>query len=263
VNGPAPLPIFREVVAPDGWQCIDLISDLHLSESTPATFAAFRDHLLHTRADAVFVLGDLFEVWVGDDARYEGFDALICAALSAASKRRVVGFMPGNRDFLAGTELLESTGVVALSDPSVLVAFGERLLLTHGDALCLADTDYQRFRAEVRSPVWQEAFLGQPLPERRAVAARLRAQSEARKRGQVRENWADVDAATAVRWMHEAGTPTLVHGHTHRAGSNWLAPGYIRHVLSDWDLDDPLRPRAEVLRWWRGGLLRIPPEKAP
>ena len=112
----------------------------------------------------------------------------------------------------------------------------------------------------MRSPAWQQAFLARPLEERRALAAGMRAESEARKRSQKPADWADVDAATAVRWMHEAGAPTIVHGHTHRPGTEWLAPGYLRHVLSDWDLDDPAHPRAEVLRWWGGGLLRIAPE---
>jgi UDP-2,3-diacylglucosamine hydrolase len=259
---PAPLPAFGSFGAPEGWQAIDLLSDLHLSEHTPATFAAFRAHLLHTPADAVFLLGDIFEVWIGDDARDSGFAAEVCAVLAQAAERRGIAFMRGNRDFLVGAAMLAATGVRELADPTVAVAFGERLLLTHGDALCLADTDYQRFRAEVRSPAWQQAFLARPLAERRALAAGMRAESAARKRGQMPADWADVDAAAAVRWMHASAAPTLVHGHTHRPGTEWLAPGYIRHVLSDWDLDDTLHPRAELLRWWRGGLLRTAPATA-
>jgi UDP-2,3-diacylglucosamine hydrolase len=256
---PASLPAFGTFTAPEGWQAIDLISDLHLSEHTPATFAAFRAHLQHTPADAVFLLGDIFEVWIGDDARDLGFEAEVCAALTEAAQRRTLAFLRGNRDFLVGPAMLAATGVHELADPTVATAFGERLLLAHGDALCLADTDYQRFRAEVRGAAWQSAFLARPLAERRALAAGMRAESERRKRSQTPADWADVDAATAVRWMHETAAPTLVHGHTHRPASDWLAPGYIRHVLSDWDLEDAVHPRAEVMRWWRGGLLRTAP----
>ncbi len=256
-----PLPSFWEVRAPAWWRAIDLISDLHLSEDTPATFAAFAAHLVHTDADAVFILGDLFEVWVGDDARQHGFEARCCGVLAEAAARRSIAFMAGNRDFLVGTDMLESVGAMALADPSVVIAFGERLLLTHGDALCTADADYQRFRREVRGDDWQAAFLARPLDERRVLARQKRAQSEARKRTQAPADWADVDAAAAVRWMHESGTPTMVHGHTHRPGSEPLAAGFVRHVLSDWDLDHGAR--AQVLRWKRSGLARLAPTPAP
>jgi UDP-2,3-diacylglucosamine hydrolase len=256
---PAPLPAFGSFTAPAGWRAIDLLSDLHLSEHTPATFAAFRAHLLHTPADAVLLLGDIFEVWIGDDARDTGFAAEVCAVLAQAARRRTVAFMRGNRDFLVGATMLAANGVGELADPTVATAFGERLLLTHGDALCLADADYQRFRSEVRSSAWQQAFLARPLAERRALAADMRAESDRRKRGQAPADWADVDTAAAVRWMHATAAPTLVHGHTHRPGTEWLAPGFLRQVLSDWDLDTAAHPRAEVLRWWRGGLLRMAP----
>jgi UDP-2,3-diacylglucosamine hydrolase len=245
--------------APEAWQCIDLLSDLHLSESTPATFEAFAAHLRSTDADAVFILGDLFEVWVGDDARHAGFEARVADVLADAASRRSVAFMAGNRDFLVGGAMLKDCGLMALADPTVIVAFGERVLLTHGDLLCIDDVDYQRFRREVRGEDWQNAFLSRPLAERRALAARLRAQSEAIKRDRPQGDLVDADTATAVRWMHEAGTPTLVHGHTHRPGTEALAPGFVRHVLSDWDLDTADSPRAQVLRWRRGGLSRISP----
>lgn len=256
---PAPRAVFGAFVAPPAWRSIDLLSDLHLSEHTPATFAAFRSHLLHTDADAVFLLGDVFEVWIGDDARDAGFEAEVCAVLVEASGRRALHFMAGNRDFLVGAAMLRSTGVAELVDPTVASAFGARLLLTHGDALCLADTDYQRFRAEVRGPAWQQAFLARPLAERRVLATRMRAESEARKRLQPPADWADVDPPAALAWLYAAGAPTLVHGHTHRPCSEAFAPGFVRHVLSDWDLEDPAHPRAEVLRWTREGLARILP----
>jgi len=253
------LPTFWEVRVPPNWQCIDFISDLHLAEDTPATFDAWSAHLLNTRADAVVILGDLFEVWVGDDARHGGFEARCAEVLATAATARTIAFMAGNRDFLVGGDMLKACGVMALPDPTVLVGFGERLMVSHGDALCVADVDYQAFRREVRSGDWQTTFLARPLAERRALARQIRERSEQRKVAQSAMAWVDVDSASAVRWMHEAGTPTLVHGHTHRPGSEPLAPGFVRHVLSDWDLDHG--HRAEVLRWQRSGLSRVEPSR--
>lgn len=115
----------------------------------------------------------------------------------------------------------------------MLVAFGERLLLSHGDALCLDDHEYQQFRAQVRSLAWQREFLGRPLEQRHALARAMRDHSE-RTRGKAVEDWVDIDKGTAVRWMHEASAPTLIHGHTHRPQHEDLAPGFVREVLSDW-----------------------------
>jgi UDP-2,3-diacylglucosamine hydrolase len=254
---------FAEFNAPTTWRAIDFLSDLHLADDTPRTFDAFAAHLRHTPADAVFILGDLFEVWAGDDARHEGREADCAAVLTEAASRKRVGFMVGNRDFLVGAEMLTACGVMALADPLVLVAFGERVLLTHGDALCLADVDYQRFRAQVRSDEWQREFLARPLAERRRIARDIRTQSREHKAMQSAERWVDVDTAAAVRWMRQANTATLIHGHTHMPGSETLAPGFVRHVLSDWDLDHTgAAPRADVLRWQRGGITRIAPATA-
>lgn len=253
------LPAFTEFAAPAAWRSIDFLSDLHLSESTPRTFEALARHLRCTEADAVFILGDLFEVWVGDDARHEGFDASCTAMLAEASSQRFVGFMAGNRDFLVGTEMLADCGVERLDDPMVLIAFGERLLLSHGDALCLSDQPYQEFRREVRSERWQQRFLAQPLTQRRRIAAELRAESERLKSQQQPGKWVDLDAAATAAWMRAAGTPQFVHGHTHMPATHEVAPGLTRHVLSDWDLDHPGVPRAQVLRWQRDGLARIAP----
>lgn len=258
------LPIFWEIQAPSAWRRIDFISDLHLSEDRPRTFEAFAAHLRHTPADAVFILGDLFDLWVGDDARHGAFESRCIDVLADGAARRNLAFMAGNRDFLVGVELLRECGVMALADPAVLIAFGQRLLLSHGDALCLADEPYQRFRAEVRHPDWQRHFLSLPLATRLAQARLIREESERRKREAARGEWADVDAAAAVRWLHEAGAATLIHGHTHLPGTEPLAPGFVRHVLSDWELDEPAgSPRAEVLVLTADGLHRVPPQTAP
>jgi UDP-2,3-diacylglucosamine hydrolase len=243
------------------WRRIEFISDLHLSDTTPRTFELWAHYMRTTQADAVFVLGDLFEAWIGDDARLPGNLAQRAAdVLQDATARRPVSFMAGNRDFLVGGEMLRDCGVVALSDPTVLDAWGHRVLLTHGDELCLADAAYQAFRTKVRSPTWRQAFLARPLSEREQIARSMRDASEAANRarfgGQPMTDWVDVDTAAAVSWMHAAGSRTLIHGHTHHPGSDALAPGYMRHVLSDWDCD--ARPnRAEVLRLTRDGIERV------
>ncbi len=258
-----PLPSFWEFEAPRAWQRIDFISDLHLAEDRPRTFEAFAAHLSSTPADAVFILGDLFDLWVGDDSRNDRFEARCVEAIADASSRRAIAFMHGNRDFLVGDTMLKACGAMALVDPAVLIAFDQRILLSHGDALCIADTPYQRFRAEVRSPAWQAAFLAMPIEQRREQALAIRQQSEQRKQMTSRLDWVDVDPASAVRWLHEAGASALVHGHTHCPGSEPLAPGLLRHVLSDWELDDCDAPaRAEVLAWTAGRFERLAPSFA-
>lgn len=257
-GGPAALPTFWEVQASADWQTIDFISDLHLADDTPRTFDAFAAYLRGTTAEAVFILGDLFEVWVGDDARHEGFEARCVDVLSECASRCALGFMVGNRDFLVGADMLKSCGILALSDPTVLIAFGQRIMLTHGDALCLSDVSYQHFRELVRSQPWRSDFLSRPLNERRRAARDIRQESERRKRQQDGGKYFDVDAATAVRWMHEAGTPAMIHGHTHMPGSETMVPGFERHVLTDWDFDHAAgQPRGEVLRWRADGITRV------
>ena len=260
----APLPIqpafaepLAEYLAPPEWRSIDFISDIHLAEDTPRGFEAWSTYMHRTPADAVFILGDLFELWVGDDARHRGFEARCSAVLSEASARCTVAFLVGNRDFLVGEDMLGACGVRAVRDPTVLKAFGERVLLSHGDAWCVADTEYQKFRAQVRNPVWQRNFLTLSLEQRTTAARQVRAQSELRSRNQGPNDWVDVDRATALHWMTAAAAPTLVHGHTHRSGTETLAPGNVRHVLSDWDLDHSSESRCEVLRWKSDGFIRL------
>ena len=251
----------REIVAPAGWRRIDFISDLHLAEDTPRGFEAWRDYLLRTSADAIFILGDLFEAWIGDDSRCAGFEARGAAVLSEAAARRRLFFMVGNRDFLLGAEMLAACGVEGLPDPAVLCAFGERVMLTHGDAWCIGDLAYQQFRTQVRNPAWQAQVLARPLSERRLMARSLRSESE-RRAAEHQGEWFDVDAPTALRWMTESAAPTLVHGHTHRPATESLAPGFMRHVLCDWDFDHGGHSRAQVLRWEAGRWTRLAPADA-
>ncbi len=260
------------------WQAVDIISDLHLHPDEPDTLAALRDYLngpMARQSDALIILGDLFEVWIGDDvlSTAPGTGALSdgdrvaasfwqgCARLLADhARRKPVWFMAGNRDFLLGSEGLQRCGMRLLQDPAKLELQGHRWLLSHGDALCLADTDYMVFRQQVRDPMWQSHFLQQSLAERAAVARQLRQLSQERQRqlgGP--EAWADVDAQAAIDWLRLAGCSTLVHGHTHRPDVHELSPGLTRVVLSDWDAGGQ-PPRAEVLRldaqgWHRLALL--------
>jgi len=247
------------LAAPARWHRIDFISDLHLQASEAATFAAFQTYLGSTQADALFILGDLFEVWVGDDVasvlhgRPPGFEAQCQHLLAAASERIPLFFLHGNRDFLLGNAFAAASGMTLLPDPTVLVFDAQRWLLSHGDALCLGDTDYRQFRAQVRTPAWQSAFLAKPLAERQIIARSLRAQSESRKTsGAV---YADVDTPAALQWLDAAQANTLIHGHTHHPADHLLNPGGInplrRLVLSDWDAA-ATPPRLEVLRLRHG-----------
>lgn len=252
-----PLPPLQELQAPAGWRAIDLISDLHLQASEPATFDAWRRYMAATPADALFILGDLFEAWIGDDAAAEpGFAADCAAVLQAAARRLPVFFMHGNRDFLVGDGLLQSAGATLLSDPAVLGFAGRRWLLTHGDALCLSDAGYQRFRSQVRDAEWQRDFLARPLAERRAIARGLREESTAAQRD-AKVPYSDVDEACAADWLRAADASVMIHGHTHRPADHAMASGLARVVLSDWDAGAS-PPRAEVLRLSAAGARRLP-----
>lgn len=243
--------------APAHWQRIELLSDLHLDAQHPATWQAFARHLSTTQADAVFILGDLFEIWVGDDMRHEAFEAECVQALAHAGQRLCLGLMLGNRDFMVGPDLLAACHAHALPDPMVLGAFGQRHLLTHGDAWCLEDQKYQQYRHMVRNPVWQQQVLTLPYADRLAMARGVRNASEERKADD-RSIWADVDEAHAAQAMSLHGVSSLIHGHTHRpADEPFGENGGMRHVMTDWDLDGQ-RPRAEVLVLDARGLHREP-----
>jgi UDP-2,3-diacylglucosamine hydrolase len=253
---------FGTLNAPAHWQAVDLISDLHLQASEGATFEAWRQHMAHTTADSVLLLGDVFEVWVGDDAVAGDAFLQACAqVLREASARMTVGFMSGNRDFLVGPGFLSSCGVTPLQDPTLLVWGEQRVLLSHGDALCLGDEAYQRFRAVSRTEAWQSEFLARPLTERLALAKAMRAQSEAHNHSVA--YFADADAPMTCDWLQAAGASLLVHGHTHRPAEHPVPglPGARRLVLSDWHLD-PHTQRAEVLRLQaHGGCERRQPQQ--
>jgi UDP-2,3-diacylglucosamine hydrolase len=242
------------VPAQPSWRTVDFISDLHLHASEPETFRAWQNYMQSTRAQAVFILGDLFEAWVGDDVvnavsatagPNDGFEDCCVRILKRCAEQRAVFFMRGNRDFLIGERFTRACDVQLLDDPCVLTFGGQRWLLSHGDALCLDDIDYMRFRAQVRSATWQQEFLAQTLAQRKAIARELRTRSEALKRTNPAR--VDVDAPQAIAWLKTANATRLIHGHTHRPADHALDGEFQRTVLSDWDLRaDP--PRAQVLR---------------
>lgn len=231
------------------WSSIEFISDVHLQSSETANFAAWARYLSQVKADALFILGDLFEVWVGDDLLdhpQAAFERECLALIQQTSKRMPVFWLVGNRDFLLSERALQDGQMQALHDPCVVQTPQARWLLSHGDALCLDDTDYQAFRQTVRSDTWQQAFLAQPLVQRLQTARDLRQQSEARKAMQ--SGWVDVDNEAATDWLTQHQCSVLVHGHTHQAAHHALADGLSRWVLSDWDAGaNP--PRLQSLRW--------------
>ncbi len=259
------LPVCAELLAPPAWRSIDFISDLHLHVQEPANFAAWQHYLATSPADAIFILGDLFEVWVGDDVLQPSdaapsgtappadhlFENQCRRTLAQCAQHKSVYFMHGNRDFLLGPAALQACGMQLLADPTVLTFGGLRYLLSHGDALCLADTDYQQFRSLVRSAEWQNNFLAKALPQRQQLARQMRQQSEARK--QLGGPWIDIDPAEAALWMQAASAQHMVHGHTHEGADHPIAapasgPALgTRHVLCDWQADTTV-PRAQVLR---------------
>jgi len=214
------------------------VSDLHLDASEPAAGAQFRAFLAGTArtAEALYILGDLFETWVGDDDD-EPFRAGICAALAALTAAGVPCYvMHGNRDFLLGRGFEQRTGAFLIADPQVIELAGEPVLLTHGDALCTADQAYQRLRALVRAPRWQRRFLALPLAVRRALAARARSGSR-RHMARISEDITDVDDAAVLAAMRACGVRSLVHGHTHRPAVHALmldGAGARRIVLGAW-----------------------------
>ena len=258
------MPAPAGLTAPAHWRVIDFIADLHLAPGEPDVFAAWRDYLARTRVDALFILGDLFEAWIGDDAILPGsFEAACIAALHDASRRLSLYFMPGNRDFLLGPEGLVAANMQPLADPTALHFGADTYLLTHGDLLCTGDVDYQRERAVMRTPERQRQFLALPLAQRQAVARQMRAQSQVHQAAQ--EHYADADPAAVLDWLNAAGIATMIHGHTHRPadhalGANASGVERWRRVLSDWHVTATGR-RAQILRLHADGRIeRLPPE---
>lgn len=221
-----------------------IISDLHLSAQRPAVTQAFL-HWLETevvQAEALYILGDFFEVWVGDDvlddAQYGAEFQPVVDALRKLSDGGVkLCFMHGNRDFLIGEQFAKVCGLQLLADPTPIRSGGKRLLLSHGDHLCTDDLAYQQFRVQVRSTAWQQAFLAQPLVARIAFAEQARSQSAQNKAMQPIDIM-DVNQSAVEQLLRDYEYPEiLLHGHTHRPNVHALEiDGHAcqRWVLGDW-----------------------------
>ena len=216
-----------------------VVSDLHLSARRPETAALFVDFLAGAARDAqvLYILGDLFDYWLGDDDLADPFIRPICAAMaSLAASGTATYFLPGNRDFLIGTDFAAATGLTLLRDCSVHGIAGRPTLLLHGDTLCTDDHAYLAFRNMVRSEQWQHDFLALPLSERRAQIEVLRQRSETAKAGKTDELM-DVNADTVAATFRTDGVDRMIHGHTHRQACHDLRidnRACQRWVLGDW-----------------------------
>jgi UDP-2,3-diacylglucosamine hydrolase len=214
------------------------VSDVHLHEGIPRTTEAFLHFLDHAalHAQHVYLLGDMFEYWAGDDDIDGGYNERIVTALRKLSDSGVkLYWMAGNRDFLAGEEFAYRTGITLLEDPTVIKHAGQRIILAHGDAQCTDDTDYMAFRGMVRDPAWQRQFLGMPLAERKKIIDGMRAGSRQAQQQKAHEIM-DVNHDAINALFAASHASILIHGHTHRPATHAHA-GLTRHVLPDWDCD--------------------------
>jgi UDP-2,3-diacylglucosamine hydrolase len=234
------------------------VSDLHLRAERPdltQRFAAFLAETAAAKVDALFILGDLFEYWIGDDDLADDFNARVCAALRGLADRGTdIFFIAGNRDFLLGETFAAAAGMTLLPETVTVGAGGTATLLMHGDTVCTDDLPYQEFRRMVRNREWQANFLARPLAERRAEVANLRRRSAEAMSGKTAAIMdANADAIRAMLTTH--GCTRLIHGHTHRPGRETItlpSGPAERWVLSDWDTN-----RGDALEIGAAGVRRI------
>ena len=226
------------------------ISDLHLDPARPQVTELFLDFLAGQAraAGALYILGDLFEAWIGDDDPEPTRASVISGLRVLVDSGVPVWLMHGNRDFLLGADFAAGSGCTLLPDSVTVDLFGTPALLLHGDTLCTDDRAYQDFRAMVRDPCWQRDFLARPMAERQAIARRLRETSQQATR-QKAEYITDVNAGAVEECMRAAGVRLLIHGHTHRPG------------VHDFDLDGQPARRIVLGDWYeQGSLLRCDKE---
>ncbi len=232
-------------------------SDIHAGDHDEATVRSFTEALTGAAQDVthLFLLGDLFEAWIGDDAPDQASSEMIAVLGALATPSRRVYAMHGNRDFLLGHPVPGSSasfetlsGAALLPDPCLIRLFGQPVLLAHGDALCTDDVGYQKLRVQLRSATWQARFLARSEADRAAEAAAMRAQS-VRAKGEKPLELMDVNPDAVRRAMREADVQTMIHGHTHRPGTHRFddeGVERVRWVLPDWDAGTR-----------RGGFLRV------
>ena len=221
------------------------ISDLHLDPSRPAITELFLDFLRGEarQAEALYILGDLFEAWIGDDTPSSAADAVALALREVSDAGVPVYFIRGNRDFLLGNDYAARAGMRILPDPSVIQLYGKPVLLQHGDLLCTDDVAYQAFRAQTRDPAFIAQFLSQSLQARVAFAQKARAASQAHQSEMKQDDKAtfetvtDVAPAEVLSTFQRYGVDTMIHGHTHRPAIHTVNAGehsFTRIVLGDW-----------------------------
>ncbi|MGF2735162.1 UDP-2,3-diacylglucosamine diphosphatase [Marinobacter sp. DUT-1] len=229
------------------------ISDLHLEESRPDITDAFLAFLKNKAmgVERLYILGDFFEAWIGDDERTPLQETVAAALREVKESGTDIFLMHGNRDFLIGEEFCNRAGATLLDDPTVVDLYGTPTLLMHGDSLCTADVEYQKFRANMRNPQWQQMILSRPLEDRQQMARQLREISMAKNQGKA-ETIMDVTPEEVVKEMEAHGVQRLIHGHTHRPAIHELQANgedARRIVLGDWDQN----------LWW----LEVEPDNEP
>lgn len=229
------------------------ISDLHLSPNTPKLTALLKQLLSDWEKDAevLYILGDLFEAWAGDDQMADPFIAEVVALLKNASQHYKIYFIHGNRDFLIGADFAAATGITLLEDNTLIDLYGQKILIAHGDALCTDDTQYQQFRTMVRNPAWQQQFLSLPIEARLAQVAEARSKSNADKKYKSVAIM-DVNADAVDALMRSNNYAVMIHGHTHRpAVHEWTLDDNAceRWVLPDWSGEEGGFMRTDSSGW--------------
>lgn len=227
------------------------ISDLHLEAGQPAIGEQFVSFLANDarQAEALYILGDLFDAWLGDDDPNPYYGEMKSAMRDLADTGVPTFFMHGNRDFMVGEQFAAETGVTILSDPVVVTLYGQNVVLSHGDALCTDDVHYQKIRAMTRDPDWQSMMRAKPLQERIALAAEARKESVARG-ASLSDEIMDVNQDAVAATLREHGVDIMLHGHTHRPAIHEIDLGdrtATRIVLGDW------YEQGSVVRWDENG----------
>ena len=218
---------------------IAFISDLHLSAERPASISLFTDFMEKSGRllESIYILGDLFDYWIGDDACAAlGFSQVEAALKQTTANGTPVYFIAGNRDFLVGSDFAARTGIEILQDMTVLEIEGQRIMIAHGDQFCIDDAEYQQARAQFLDPKWQRTQLALPIEQRIAIAKQLREQSEHSKDGKAEEIM-DVNKDEIKRILQEYQLDMIIHGHTHRPYVHKIehqGKSYRRYVLGEW-----------------------------